>query len=119
MCIIKGLNFYDEVILTLILFLVTFIPSRAGRRLLKVGKFTFWKKTVSSTNKIWWRCSSYNTTRCIATVATRFDRVVAYKNHHNHLPPEYYRNQEGHYIKYNSRAFQHSIFEPDIKHDRF
>lgn len=70
-------------------FIVEFMTSRNGERLIKLGDFTFTRECTME-EKTFWTCYTHRNSRCAAKIYTKNCKLLYAKNDHNHPPTEFF-----------------------------
>lgn len=60
-----------------------FVLSRFGKKLIKIGDYTFYLLRVIGP-KTHWRCSTHSSKGCKAAISTIEEQIISIKNVHNH-----------------------------------
>lgn len=80
-------------------FVVTFIPSMRGKKLLMLNKYTYSCIRPYSDGGGRWRCSMRPSRNCIAYVKIKNGKIHEVCDIHTHEPPRYLVTDAGKYIK--------------------
>lgn len=83
------LVYYINKIHTSLFISVTFMYSRDGESLMRLGDFTFTRQLYVE-NKWCWSCYTHNDNGCPARVYTDLNKLIYAKNYHNHPPTEFF-----------------------------
>ncbi|XP_063547905.1 protein tramtrack, beta isoform isoform X23 [Cydia strobilella] len=73
---------------------VDFVTSAKGKRLLRYQSYTYYQDYLSTAGvKAQWRCSTHWARGCRAKIQTSADKIVRFKNSHNHMPIDFYNRK--------------------------
>lgn len=86
-------------VLTFAFISVAFIPSKTGKRLMMLNRYTYYVHSMTSDGRQRWTCSTHTKKGCKAIAYTRDDVLCSSKNQHFHTPPNYYLTADGHYVR--------------------